>query len=141
MLWREALKSIHGIDLRAQRVRPKAGESGNKREFVDREYSDGRWLRVSKHIAENNGVVGYGIEITDLKHRELHLIDNELRYNALTQISPVGVWQLTAEGETRFVNTALIELFDLDEKTFYSKENLLKTIRLVLRREGSQPQT
>ena len=81
----------------AERVATQRNGDGS---YVDRLYPDGRWLRVSKHKTPCEAVVGYGIDITQLKQRELELDDSKKRYAALTQITPAGIWQLSQKGET-----------------------------------------
>ncbi len=102
----------------AQRVVEHREGSGKQ---VERQYPDGRWLRVSKHKTSSGAIVGFGIDITRLKRRELELSVSRNRYSALTTISPVGVWQLTHEGETLYANDVLCELFAYADQQDFSR--------------------
>lgn len=85
---------------------------------VDRLYPNGRWLRVSKHKTTSGATIGVGIDITELKQRELQLYDSEKRYHALTQIAPVGILQLKPSGDIDFANDALLEILAIERAKF-----------------------
>lgn len=102
----------------AQRVAVQRQGTG---EHVDRLYPDGRWLRVSKHKTAQDAVIGYGIDITELKKRELELSDSEKRYQALTQVAPVGIWQIAQTGRTLFANNELLDIFAANNSDDFEK--------------------
>lgn len=109
----------------AERVATQRNGDGS---YVDRLYPDGRWLRVSKHKTPCQAVVGYGIDITQLKNRELELDDSKKRYSALTEITPTGIWQLSQNGETLFINNALKNILGLSQ----TQENILSNTPIIL---------
>ena len=104
----------------------RAGSGEHKDEYCP----DGRWLRVSKHRTNSGATVSYGIDISDLKHRELQLSDSEKRYNALTQVAPVGIWQIANSGSTLFHNNALIGILDCSDETQLLDNSALKTLQI-----------
>lgn len=85
---------------------------------VDRLYPNGHWLRVSKHKTTSGAVIGVGIDITELKQRELQLYDSEKRYHALTQIAPVGILQLKPTGDIDFANDAFLDILGITREQF-----------------------
>lgn len=99
-------------------------------EHVDEHYPDGRWLRVSKHRTSSNAVVSYCIDISDLKHREQQLSDSEKRYAALTQVAPVGIWQITNSGNTLFHNHALLNALDCKDESALRDNRALKALQI-----------
>ena len=55
----------------AERVR----HHSNVSEVMTRRYPDGRWVRITEHKTHDGGTVGIGVDITELKKREMELED------------------------------------------------------------------
>ncbi|MEE8350805.1 MAG: bacteriohemerythrin [Rhodospirillales bacterium] len=55
------------------------------------------------------------VDITERKKSEEALEESEQRYMRLADNTPAGIWQITPEGETVFINHALARMFELDD--------------------------
>lgn len=42
-------------------------------EVLTRHYPDGRWMRITEHRTSEGGIVGIGVDITEMKRREIEL--------------------------------------------------------------------
>ena len=104
-------------------------------EHVDRLYPDDRWLRVSKCKTPSGAVVGFGVDITELKQREVELELAQKKYFALARIAPVGIWQLSDDGRTLYANRALMQLFDCDEGQLLDSINPLEKLQWLKKEE------
>ncbi len=53
-------------------------------------------------------------DITPLVRIESALLESEKRYRTLADASAVGIWHITPEGKTVYVNAAMLEMLELD---------------------------
>ncbi len=77
----------------------------------DRLYPSGHWMRIVKSRMADGHVVGFAIDVTAIKTRELLLLDSEARTRALLDSAPVGIWEVDGQGRTRSTNARLARLF------------------------------
>ncbi|HEY7772685.1 MAG TPA: EAL domain-containing protein [Marinagarivorans sp.] len=108
-----------------------ANQRQTSAESTDRLYPDGRWQRESKHRTRNGALVSYSIDISDIKARELQLDDSENRYRALTQVAPVGIWQVSTRGQTLFHNNALISILGCNDETPILDLRALESLQIL----------
>jgi len=99
----------------------------------DRQRADGEALRQAR------------AELEALKHdSQLELQRSEMRYRALAENSPVGIWHLGGDGKTIHLNPAMSEFLELDSpaeligsdqlyEEFFTPESVQ-----AIRREGSR---
>ena len=76
------------------------------------------YLTVKFPIYDLGGVsaVGaIGTDITELKQAEQALKESEQRYMRLADNTPAGIWQITPDGETVYINNALSRMLELDD--------------------------
>lgn len=113
---------------------------------ADRIYPGGRWLRVSKKRTRSGGIAGFASDITELKQREVELAESEARFRALSETSPMGLWQIDATGAPLYANPALIRLLDLPPDTTAKSETLsallvpVSTVILATRDCAARPE-
>lgn len=60
-------------------------------EFIA-QYADGRWVLLRDRKLPDGGSVGIRTDITDIKNRELELLDNDLRQRDLVERAPVAIY-------------------------------------------------
>ncbi len=75
-------------------------------------------LRIFKPVVENNHVdlvVGYGLDVTQLKQSEL---ENQILHTAI-ESSPEGIAILDADGVYTYMNKAHSEIFEAPKKDFF----------------------
>ncbi|MEJ8574122.1 putative bifunctional diguanylate cyclase/phosphodiesterase [Microbaculum marinum] len=82
---------------------------------VDRQGSDGRWLRVLKARTESGANVGVGIDVTELYEATAQADREHARFRGVAETLPVGIWHYDADGRTLFVNHKLLALFGLSD--------------------------
>lgn len=78
------------------------------------------------------------------------LAASEQRYRALVENSAVGIWHVTPEGETLYVNSAMKEMLEVDEgetmqgatyHPFFAPDSLLTVEREQAKRPSGEPST
>ena len=127
----------------AERVAIQARANGSS---TDRIYPGGRWLRVSKQRTRSGGIAGFASDITELKRREVELAESEARFRALSETSPMGLWQIDETGEPLYANPALIRLLALPPDTSAKNETLcallvpISTAILATRDQATPPE-
>jgi PAS domain S-box-containing protein len=62
-------------------------------------------------------------DITERKHIQEALQLSEDKYRDLSENSTVGIWQMSADGRTIYLNPAMIEMLDLDKDARYDTIN------------------
>ncbi len=88
-------------------------------EPVEQELPDGRWLRIEERKTRHGGIVGFRVDITELKQREFALRTSEERMRATVDTAMDCIVSINAHGEIVQFNPAA-------EQTFgYSKEEVL----------------
>ena len=96
--------------------------SGNS--VVEQQLPDGRWLRIAERLTPDGGVVGFRVDITELKAaseraqaaaREAARLSAEM--NAIFELSPDGFIAFDAAGRVTHANGALCALTGLPPET------------------------
>lgn len=80
-------------------------------EQVELRDAAGGWTRQHKQRLPGGLVVGFALDISQMKQGEAALAASEARLRSLLEVAPVGIWQLDAEGRTVFANSHLTRLF------------------------------
>jgi diguanylate cyclase (GGDEF)-like protein/PAS domain S-box-containing protein len=87
---------------------------------VEQQLPDGRWLRIAERRTPDDGVVGFRVDITELKRateqaeraaREAARLSAQL--NAIFELSPDGFVAFDAAGRATYANSALLELIGM----------------------------
>lgn len=115
-------------------------------------HKDGSWCTlesISKNLLDDpvvEGIVVNSRDITDRRKAEEALRKSEERYRALAESSEVGIWHITEDGYTIYVNDAMCALLEIEGpeelagKTFHEffTDDSLTTIEheLTKRRRG-----
>lgn len=73
--------------------------------------AQGRWFELRHSRLPCGQTVCFSTDITEAKRREQSLAGSEARLRALLERAPVGIWELDAQGRTRFANARLRRLF------------------------------
>ena len=81
--------------------------------IVEYELADGRWIRVHEQRTEEGGVVGFRVDITELKNRERALSGMNRQYWATMASSIDGVIVMDENGKVVEFNEAAEELFGI----------------------------
>lgn len=88
--------------------------------MVEQQLPDGRWLRIAERRTPDDGVVGFRVDITELKRateraeaaaREAARLSAEM--NAIFDLSPDGFIAFDASGRATYANSALLGLIGL----------------------------
>jgi PAS domain S-box-containing protein len=79
-----------------------------------------KWLLTNKIPFLNqynhvSGLIGFGIDITDLKNLQQKIIDSEAYYRTLIYLSPDGIIVTDKEGNFTFRSKKILEIFDIPE--------------------------
>jgi PAS domain S-box-containing protein len=84
---------------------------------------------------DKNTIIGgieVTLEITKLKNAEALLRESEQRYRSLAESSLVGIWQITLDGYTLYVNPAMCRMLEIEDpeelhgktyESFYDNKN------------------
>ncbi len=108
-----------------------------------------RWMEshvVPLSYGESSKKVALGItnDITQRKRTMEALRESEARYRALSENTPQGIWQISPEGYTLYVNPAMCEILEINEQDalegktyheFFTPESLEKIKTEGLKRE------
>jgi diguanylate cyclase (GGDEF)-like protein/PAS domain S-box-containing protein len=87
---------------------------------VEQQLPDGRWLRIAERRTPEGGVVGFRVDVTELKRateraeaaaREAARLGAEM--NAIFELSPDGFIAFDASGRATYANRALLALIGL----------------------------
>ncbi|NIR49966.1 PAS domain S-box protein [candidate division KSB1 bacterium] len=96
-------------------------KSGKRREFEDciQIRNEKRWFWSLIHPIKNTDdkVIGVQVvshDITERKQAETDLQNSELRYRTLAENTPVGIWQVTPDRKTMYVNDAMCRMLEID---------------------------
>ena len=126
----------------------KAMKTGQVQE-VQKTTPDGRsWFNIGAPVKDDKNTIIGGIEvsleITKLKKAEALLQESEERYRSLSENSLVGIWQITLDGYTLYVNPAMCRMLEIEDPeelygktydSFYDNENLEIIKRQLANRE------
>jgi len=82
----------------------------------DRQYPNGRWLRVLKARTRSGANVGVGIDVTELYNAKALADREHARFRGVAETLPVGIWHYDAAGRTIFVNNQLLSFFGLSSE-------------------------
>ncbi len=74
---------------------------------------DGRIVRVTEHRTDDGDIVGLRTDITNLERQRAELAASEARWRGLAQTAPIGIWTLSTNGDTEFVNCALARILGM----------------------------
>ena len=96
---------------------------------VDKRYvrPDGSlvWARSSLSLLNHTGgprtILAVTVDLTQRKHTEQALAENEARFRALAEASPVLIWQLDTEGNAVYLNPRYLDVTGASSKELYGK--------------------
>ncbi|MBL4613960.1 MAG: PAS domain S-box protein, partial [Magnetovibrio sp.] len=88
-------------------------------DFIEQQLNDGRWLRIEERKTSAGGIVGFRINITELKRREAALRMSEDRMRATVESSMDCIIIINNEGRVTEFNPAAEECFG------YSREQAM----------------
>jgi two-component system cell cycle sensor histidine kinase PleC len=75
----------------------------------DRQYPGGRWLRISKKRTASGAIVGFAIDITELKRREAELVASEARLRDYAETASDWFWETDAGDRFVFLSARLAD--------------------------------
>jgi len=91
----------------------------NPTEPVEQELPNGNWLKIEERKTQAGGVVGFRVDITELKHREFALRTSEERMRATVDSAMDCIVSINSEGN-------IIQFNPAAERTFgYNKNDVL----------------
>lgn len=99
-------------------------------------YPDGRWIRETKHRTTSNNIVACGIDISGIKQLEQQLNNVKNKYSALTQVAPIGIWQVSSKGQTLFHNNALISILSCNDDSQILDQRALQSLQILQNEEN-----
>ena len=114
----------------------KAMKTGQVQE-VQKTTPDGRsWFNIGCPVKDDKNTITGGLEvsleITKLKKAEKLLRESEERYRSLAESSLVGIWQITLDGYTLYINPAMCRMLEIEDheelngntyESFFDNEN------------------
>jgi PAS domain S-box-containing protein len=86
---------------------------------VQKTTPDGRsWFNIGCPVKDDKNTITGGVEvsldITELKKAEVFLRESEERYRSLAENSLVGIWQITLDGYTIYINPAMCRMLEIE---------------------------
>ena len=75
----------------------------------------GQFVPHRDEVGRVIGHVGSVVDITPHRAAEQRLRQSEKRYQALADNSAVGIWHITPDGKTLYVNSAILRMAELDD--------------------------
>lgn len=78
---------------------------------IEQKLDDGRWLRVFEQQTERGQIVGFRVDITELKEREQALADQESQLRATMESALDGIIVINEEGIIQEFNDAASKIF------------------------------
>lgn len=78
---------------------------------IEQKLDDGRWLRVFEQQTERGQIVGFRVDITELKEREQALADQESQLRATMESALDGIIVINEEGTIQEFNDAACKIF------------------------------
>jgi PAS domain S-box-containing protein len=87
---------------------------------IDRQYPNGRWLRVSKMRTRSGAVAGFASDVTELKRREADLMASEARLRDFAETASDWFWETDSELRLFFVSN-LPEMAGFDPRVWVGR--------------------
>lgn len=103
-------------DWQRERLARRADAAG----AVERQLSDGRWLRITEKRTAAGGLAGLWMDVTALKRAEEALRRSEERYELALEGSDDGLWDWDLRRHTVFRSRRVQEILGLDPATIES---------------------
>jgi len=94
----------------------------NPSEPVEQELPDGRWLRIEERKTRDGGIVGFRVDITELKQRQFELRKSEERMRATVDTAMDCIVSINTRGEIIAFNPAAEETFGYKRVDVLGKE-------------------
>lgn len=91
-------------------------------EPLEQQLGDGRWLRIIERRTPEGGTVGFRIDISELKRRELELQESERRLRATIDVALDCIIVMGADGNVATFNPAAEKLFGYRAADVIGKE-------------------
>lgn len=95
---------------------------GSSTEPVEQQLDDGRWLRIFERPTKQGGVVGFRVDITELKRREFALIAQETQLRATIESALDAIIILDTNGTILEFNPAAEVIFGYERSECVGKE-------------------
>lgn len=81
---------------------------------IEQKLSDGRWLRVFEQTTERGQIVGFRVDITELKEREQALAESESQLRATLESALDGIIVIDANGYIKEFNESATLIFGFE---------------------------
>jgi PAS domain S-box-containing protein len=91
-------------------------------EPVEQELPNGRWLRIEERKTRDGGIVGFRVDITELKQREFELRKSEERMRATVDTAMDCIVSINTQGEIIQFNPAAEDTFGFKQSDVLGKE-------------------
>jgi PAS domain S-box-containing protein len=91
-------------------------------EPLEQKLGDGRWLRIIERRTSDGGMVGFRIDISELKHREIELQESERRLRATIDVALDCVIVMDDDGNVVTFNPAAEALFGFSASEVVGRE-------------------
>lgn len=82
---------------------------------IEQKLDDGRWLRVFEQQTERGQIVGFRVDITELKTREQALADQESQLRATMESALDGIIVINEDGIIQEFNDAATKIFGFEQ--------------------------
>ncbi|MEH6403919.1 MAG: PAS domain S-box protein, partial [Sneathiella sp.] len=83
----------------------------NPKDAIEQQLPDGRWLQIQESQTPDGGIVGFRVDITELKKREAALEANQARFKVTVEASMDAIVMIDDAGLILEFNPAAEELF------------------------------
>jgi len=114
-------KSVTG-DGAIQTLRRRTETYGESEETFEIPLADGRWIQIRDRRTSAGGTVSIHADVTELKRAEEALKHSENRFEALLEVSPLGVVVVrSTDRKTLYANPRIYEMFGLDDEELQAR--------------------
>jgi len=108
------------------RERLDAHRSGHTR--IEQQLDDGRWLRIVESRTQDGYTVGFRVDITELKKKELALERSEEKFRLLSENASDWIYSTSSEGKPLYHSPACEEITGYTPREFMDDSELLTKI-------------